>query len=513
MFILLLCALYVLIPNNNTLAAQCGGDVACQCGDVVTEDYTLSADLGPCPSHGLRLRSGVVLDGNGHRIYADPNAKRPRSGRTGFYARSHKYAAFYQTQLINLKDKRILFQDDFTQFRSQAWEFITGTWHVQNGYMAESSDKNVHNIAVAGPEVEDFELWAQLRSGDDDSIGVTFRFQDSLNFSVVELNAQSQYVRVRQRIAGSFVNLGQVSISPYTRGEMFSIRLRVKQQHLQFAIDDQIVLDKHIKEQSGYGIYLRESTDSTVKNITVTGFYHGIRLREAHRNRIINTEVSRNGNFTAHSGYGIDVAKGSTENYFEGNRINHNADEGIHIGTGGHRTTMVNNEVSDNFRENIYVLRSNHGIFQKNTTRGGKANSVYLKHGAFHRFEQNQFFDRPTRIRGNAHDNQFIDNTFVNAGIHFQAYQEDSGLMRPSKNVVSGGEIRGARYCLRFSDAFDNTVRNTTLSQCQHWIAAEAADQHIENTLIGLNVAPERISTDGRSRFHIERECTTPRPN
>jgi parallel beta-helix repeat protein len=50
------------------LAANCGGAAACQCGDTVQSDTTLSADLGPCPSVGLHVASGVTLDCDGHAI-------------------------------------------------------------------------------------------------------------------------------------------------------------------------------------------------------------------------------------------------------------------------------------------------------------------------------------------------------------------------------------------------------------------------------------------------------------
>ena len=46
-------------------AGTCGGSVACQCGDAVTADYTMTHDLGPCPGHGLVVRSNVTLDCRG----------------------------------------------------------------------------------------------------------------------------------------------------------------------------------------------------------------------------------------------------------------------------------------------------------------------------------------------------------------------------------------------------------------------------------------------------------------
>lgn len=36
-------------------AADCGGSVPRQCGDTVSTDYTMSANLGPCHEHGLHV--------------------------------------------------------------------------------------------------------------------------------------------------------------------------------------------------------------------------------------------------------------------------------------------------------------------------------------------------------------------------------------------------------------------------------------------------------------------------
>lgn len=52
-------------------AANCGGAVACQCGDTVQTSTTLAADLGPCSHVGLHVASGVTLDCARHAITGD----------------------------------------------------------------------------------------------------------------------------------------------------------------------------------------------------------------------------------------------------------------------------------------------------------------------------------------------------------------------------------------------------------------------------------------------------------
>jgi parallel beta-helix repeat protein len=51
-------------------AKNCGGTTTCACGDTVTSDYTLEADLDcDCGSLGLKVgANGIHIDGNGHAI-------------------------------------------------------------------------------------------------------------------------------------------------------------------------------------------------------------------------------------------------------------------------------------------------------------------------------------------------------------------------------------------------------------------------------------------------------------
>src|SRR5262249_30075197 len=50
------------------LGAECGGTVACQCGDTLDGHYELTAHLGPCERDGIRLHQAAVLDCHGHTV-------------------------------------------------------------------------------------------------------------------------------------------------------------------------------------------------------------------------------------------------------------------------------------------------------------------------------------------------------------------------------------------------------------------------------------------------------------
>ena len=67
-FILLFLLLTFFAVAPRLEAASCGGARPCKCGDVVTSNYLLGGNLGPCSGHGLVVKSNVALDCRGFQI-------------------------------------------------------------------------------------------------------------------------------------------------------------------------------------------------------------------------------------------------------------------------------------------------------------------------------------------------------------------------------------------------------------------------------------------------------------
>lgn len=237
-----------------------------------------------------------------------------------------------------------------------------------------------------------------------------------------------------------------------------------------------------------YGISLSgkpgaEVSGATVKGCRVSRFHRGIRLRAAGSNLVADNTASDNGDKGTHVGYGIDISGGSHNNVLENNRVHGNADEGIHIGTGSHKNRFVGNTSADNHRENLYLLSANGNVFVRNTLGPGGINSLYLKDSSGNVFEGNTFRGSTARIVGDARDNQFINNTFSGAGLHFQPYK---GTARsPSNNRVTGGAITDTRECIRFTSTRGNVVEDTDLGGCRTAVRSESPSGPSDNTLIG----------------------------
>lgn len=252
-----------------------------------------------------------------------------------------------------------------------------------------------------------------------------------------------------------------------------------------------------------YGIYLRNVTGATVKNVIVSGFLRGLRLRDATLNTIVGSEFSHNGKAGAHVGYGIDVAKGSRQNTIRGSLIHHNADEGIHVGSGSGANFFVNNQVFDNYRENIYLLDAHDNTFSDNQVRGGMI-SFYIKDSRFNVFRGNIVRDKLVLVRGDSHENRFLDTVFWGAGIHFQVYTKDPPYRSPHSNEVAGGSINNAAICLRFSSSWGNIVRDTILNNCTTELLAnsdEAPSRSTSNMATGIAFSPGKVRLEGDSHF------------
>lgn len=64
-----------LVMVSSVLAGSAAGDTL-DCGDVITEDTTLTADVGPCAGEGIIVAAdGITLDLGGHTISGDPEAR------------------------------------------------------------------------------------------------------------------------------------------------------------------------------------------------------------------------------------------------------------------------------------------------------------------------------------------------------------------------------------------------------------------------------------------------------
>ncbi len=275
-------------------AASCGGDQPCACGDKITKDYRLTADLGPCTGSGLRIGASVTFDGGGHTIRG------------------------------------------------------------------------------SGPGVEG----AGLRIGEDGSGAV-------------------------------------------------------------------------------------------VRSLTVTGFEHGIRLVGSRNVSLTDVVAHGNGDPGPREGYGIDVSTAASDNVLERVRVYGNADEGIHVGTDAARNRIVDAQVHDNGRENVYFLGCRDNRLERSRVWGSGAGNaaVYVKFASGTVLEGNTIEGGPVHVRGGSRATQLIDNTLRGSSVILEEQNDRRfGRGTPSSTTIRGGSIDAPDSCMRVDSASDTRVEDVKLT-------------------------------------------------
>lgn len=141
-------------------------------------------------------------------------------------------------------DAEQLISDDFEDGEAADWTTVAGQWNVSNGEFINISDQAVErNIAINGPDITDFQLTAQLRSTDNDAIGLVFRFRGLDDYYFVEFNNQKGRVQLQKRAGGVVTPLKSATPFSFTKGVPFEAAVRVRQNRIQVFVNGRTVID------------------------------------------------------------------------------------------------------------------------------------------------------------------------------------------------------------------------------------------------------------------------------
>ena len=197
-----------------------------------------------------------------------------------------------------------------------------------------------------------------------------------------------------------------------------------------------------------------KSDGAVVRNLEVTGFERGIRLAGVDGARVEKVESHHNGDPVAHKGYGIDVARGASNNVIQNVHLHHNADEGIHIGNGARGNRVESSRFEDNYREQVYFLENDGNALLDSTLSGGGASAVFVKHAKNVTIKGNTIDGRGIQVRGQSSGVAITDNVITGQGLTVQPYEKGPlGKTVPRDVVLSGGTVHSDKACVRLIEA------------------------------------------------------------
>lgn len=213
-----------------------------------------------------------------------------------------------------------------------------------------------------------------------------------------------------------------------------------------------------------YGIHVNDYDGTLIKNCTIgSGWRNGVRLKAATGATIQNSTVSTNGDSTAHVGYGIEITQGSTGITLDTVTVQSNADEGIHISDGS-TATLIGNVVTNNFREQLYVLGS--AVTVDGGSYGGTGTVAFYLKDSSDCSIANATVDKQVRVIG-ASSNNLFTNLTMTGGVRVDYYQPTTGPNRfPTDNSFVGGSLSASTDCIRLDSSTDTTFDGVTLGSC-----------------------------------------------
>jgi hypothetical protein len=242
------------------------------------------------------------------------------------------------------------------------------------------------------------------------------------------------------------------------------------------------------------------ASGARIQNLGITGFERGLRLVKAERVRVEAVAAHDNGDAASRVGYGIDLAGGASRNVLLRVQVFRNADEGIHVGSAAHENRIVESEIHDNGRENVYFLR-NHGNVLIDSRLWGAPTAVYVKHAARSVVEGNRISGGSIHLRGDTRDTRIDGNVIERGTVVLEEYRDKDakiGLRAPTDTLLRGGSITSDGVCVRAEKARATTLDDVALD-CPRPVVLDDA------SVVTIGTRLEKIRCSGTGRIERAR--------
>ncbi|WP_416840236.1 hypothetical protein [Haloferax sp. DFSO52] len=195
-------------------------------------------------------------------------------------------------ELVDALHREVLLERTFERPRPDDWQFVdepprttkTSKWtfHPDEGELRQTSNiygfagppfKAPGTLAVVGDKAWlDYRLTAHMTSGDDDAIGVVFRYQDRDNFYRFSMDAEREYRRLIRCVDGE-VRLLWEDDTGFETDRPYRVTIDCIGTALSVRLDDEplcSVTDTAL-EQGSVGLYCRANVAARFHDLTVVG--------------------------------------------------------------------------------------------------------------------------------------------------------------------------------------------------------------------------------------------------
>ncbi|MGI0116399.1 family 16 glycoside hydrolase [Zooshikella sp. RANM57] len=172
---------------------------------------------------------------------------------------------------------------------SDWWSVSEGTllapakWQSSAGILYDNS--NIYSLPIdfadlrkagsviyypAGKRWDNYEIHLQLRSVDDDALGVVFRMQDPQHYYRFEWNKAGNYRRLVRRMGETYTLLAETH-EPYILGRWYNVTVKANNHQIEILLDDTLAFQvtDSVLSHGTIGFYTWANYGSQFKNVTV----------------------------------------------------------------------------------------------------------------------------------------------------------------------------------------------------------------------------------------------------
>jgi parallel beta-helix repeat protein len=401
--------------------ANCGGVTPCNCGDTLTESYTMSSDLTECTGDGLNIGAHhITLNCAGFIISGDHTAE--RSGVQGKEGSPYSENVTIKNCIITTFDIGI----DDGGGRGVNWTAYNNT---------------IYNISTTGINFGSTADLLNIWKGYNVSNNIVY-------------NVSGRPLMINGDLGGSIVEnniFHSSNLYPQIKSLLFRNNTGYNMYSGVSSSDNSIIIDGTFYNNTD-GIHLG-SGDNATNNIVFNNTDDGI--EPSSNVRVVNNTISFN------IGHGINLGGSDDDGFYSGNTIFNNTQYGFTIWAD--RNLIQSNTIYNNTDNGIY-LTGNHNRILYNTVTDNRAFAqIYYNNGATnntfsHNILNYNLAGSAAGIRSKSSRNTLMNNTIKNFdyGIYLGQNQNDTTVVN---NTVSN-----SLYAYYIDIAHHNTFKNNVLT-------------------------------------------------
>ncbi len=192
------------------------------------------------------------------------------SGKFGFYS-LFNIGSEYDNLVIDFKPNQVM--EDFSNVDLGGWERIdfdgTTEWHVLDERLIQITS-NKGALIYDGMILHNFSLNTDIRSQDNDLVGIIFRYVDKHNFYLFTLNDQRTRCRLEKYEALQSTVLAEEKIG-YLKNKWYQVSIEGVDENIKIYLDDVLLFDIHDNAffNGKIGLYSGYNQGSEFDNVAI----------------------------------------------------------------------------------------------------------------------------------------------------------------------------------------------------------------------------------------------------